>query len=156
MAAMAERAGLAGRDNWRKYPRAMMRNRVISEGIRSVWPAVISGIYTPEEIQGDDEEMRDITPERDVIEAAPAPAPVVISDAEFTPTVVPEVVTAGLPDSLTLEWESLINESSSAEELKRHHAAAYRAAQAVKDVAALARFETAKNARKAALIGGLS
>lgn len=46
----ARRAGLAGRDNWRQYPRAMLRSRVISEGIRAVYPAIVVGIYTPEEI----------------------------------------------------------------------------------------------------------
>lgn len=47
--AMARNAGLTG-DNWRKYPRAMMRARVVSEGIRTVFPGVAVGIYTPEEV----------------------------------------------------------------------------------------------------------
>ena len=50
---MAKRAGLLDKQgsNWLKYPRAMLRARVISEGIRTVFPGVIVGIYTPEEVQ---------------------------------------------------------------------------------------------------------
>jgi hypothetical protein len=39
------------KDNWAKYPRAMLRARVISEGIRTVYPGVLVGEYTPEEVQ---------------------------------------------------------------------------------------------------------
>jgi hypothetical protein len=46
----AKRAGLTGKDVWRQYPRAMLRARVISEGIRTVFPGVAVGVYTPEEI----------------------------------------------------------------------------------------------------------
>lgn len=46
----AKRAGLTGKDVWRQYPRAMLRARVISEGIRTCYPGVAVGIYTPEEI----------------------------------------------------------------------------------------------------------
>lgn len=48
----AKRAGLLGRkdSNWEKYPRAMLRARVISEGVRTVYPAVAVGLYTPEEV----------------------------------------------------------------------------------------------------------
>lgn len=45
----AERAGLKS-DTWKRYPRAMLRARVISEGIRTVYPGVLCGMYTPEEI----------------------------------------------------------------------------------------------------------
>jgi hypothetical protein len=48
--AQARTAGLTGKDVWRQYPRAMLRARVISEGIRTVFPGVAVGVYTPEEI----------------------------------------------------------------------------------------------------------
>ena len=48
--AQAKAIGLATKDNWKLYPRAMLRARVVSEGIRSVYPAVIVGEYTPEEV----------------------------------------------------------------------------------------------------------
>lgn len=47
----ARRIGLAGKDNWKNYPRAMLRARVISEAIRTVYPGVAVGMYTPEEVQ---------------------------------------------------------------------------------------------------------
>lgn len=45
----AQTAGLAGKDIWKSYPRAMLRSRVVSEGIRTVLPGVLAGKYTPEE-----------------------------------------------------------------------------------------------------------
>lgn len=45
---------------WQKFPRAMLRSRCISEGIRSVFPGSVTGFYSPEEVQ--DFEPRDITP----------------------------------------------------------------------------------------------
>jgi len=49
--AQATKAGLTGKDNWKNYPRAMLRARVVSEGVRTVYPAVCVGVYTPEEVQ---------------------------------------------------------------------------------------------------------
>lgn len=37
--------------NWFKYPRAMLRSRVISEGIRTAFPSVLLGFYSPEEVE---------------------------------------------------------------------------------------------------------
>jgi len=48
--ARAKAAGLGGKDNWRSYPRQMLRARVISEGVRATFPAVLNGMYTPEEV----------------------------------------------------------------------------------------------------------
>lgn len=47
---MAKGAGLTGNKTWQQYPRQMLRARVISEGIRTVYPAVLVGVYTPEEV----------------------------------------------------------------------------------------------------------
>ena len=60
-------------NNWMKFPRQMLRARCISEGVRAVYPAVISGFLTPEEIE-------DFAPEQKKsaeteVHAAPAPAP---------------------------------------------------------------------------------
>lgn len=54
---MAERAKLWNRPVWQAYSRAMLRSRVISEGVRTVSPGVIAGIYTPEEIMDIDPQM---------------------------------------------------------------------------------------------------
>lgn len=50
--ARAIQAGLGGNQMWKKYPRQMLRARVVSEGIRTVYPAVICGFYAPEEVEG--------------------------------------------------------------------------------------------------------
>ena len=78
--AQAKSIGIANKDNWRNYPRAMLRARVISEGIRSVYPGAVVGVYTPEEVQ-DFEPPRNSVPVdmgavqrvEDAIEASSAP-----------------------------------------------------------------------------------
>jgi hypothetical protein len=47
----AKRAGLLnGKSNWNQYPRQMLSARVVSEGVRAVFPGVLGGFYTPEEV----------------------------------------------------------------------------------------------------------
>jgi len=45
-----DRAKKAGVGNLQKFPAAMMRSRCITEGVRTVFPGVIVGMYTPEEV----------------------------------------------------------------------------------------------------------
>lgn len=47
----AKKAGLTGKDNWKNYPRAMLRARCIAEGVRAVYPAAIGGMPVSEEAQ---------------------------------------------------------------------------------------------------------
>lgn len=47
----AKKAGLTGKDNWRNYPRAMLRARCIAEGVRAVFPAALGGMLVSEEAQ---------------------------------------------------------------------------------------------------------
>ncbi len=65
----AREIGLAGKDNWKNYPRAMLRARVISEGIRTVYPGVLTGEYTPEEVM--DFQPAQQAPRIEVLEAEP-------------------------------------------------------------------------------------
>lgn len=44
-------AGLWGKRNWKSHPIQMLSARVISEGVRASFPGVVSGLYTPEEVQ---------------------------------------------------------------------------------------------------------
>jgi hypothetical protein len=37
------------KDNYAKFPRQMLRSRVVSEGVRTLWPLATSGMYVPEE-----------------------------------------------------------------------------------------------------------
>jgi len=65
----AKKAGLGGKDMWSKYPRQMLRARVISEGIRATNPAVATGIYTPEEVQ----DMEPVRKEKEINPKPPKP-----------------------------------------------------------------------------------
>ena len=56
-----------GPNMWQKFPRQMLRARVVSEGIRTVFPGVLVGTYTPEEIT-------DMEPTRQMADVTPAPA----------------------------------------------------------------------------------
>jgi hypothetical protein len=69
----AKRAALSGKDMWAKYPRQMLRSRVVSEGIRTVFPGATSGMYVPEEVP-DMPEPRATVSEVRVIEQATEPA----------------------------------------------------------------------------------
>jgi hypothetical protein len=44
-------AGLAGKDNWKKYPKAMLRSRVITAGLKSLGFEAMAGVYDPEEME---------------------------------------------------------------------------------------------------------
>lgn len=69
--AEAEAAGVTRKDNWRKYPAAMLRARCISAAIRAFCPDVLgAGFYTPEEMGAETDESG--TPI--LVESAPANA----------------------------------------------------------------------------------
>jgi len=59
--ARAKAAGLTEKDIWKAYPRHMLRARVISEGVRTVYPGVALGIYTSEEVM-DFEPVKSVGP----------------------------------------------------------------------------------------------
>ena len=56
----ATKANLTGKDNWRKYPRQMLKARVISEGVRMTFPGVTVGLYTPEEVMQFDDDKTEM------------------------------------------------------------------------------------------------
>jgi hypothetical protein len=73
----AQRAGLAGKGNWAKYPAAMLRARCVSAICRAVFPDLVGGLY-----DSDSEEIeapRDVTPR-------PTPPNVIDSTAVVEPT----------------------------------------------------------------------
>ena len=57
----AQRIGLVKPGSgWQKFPRAMLRSRCISEGIRSVFPGSVTGFYSPEEVQDFEPSPKDL------------------------------------------------------------------------------------------------
>lgn len=46
----AQRAGVTGKDNWKKYPAAMLRARCITALARAVYPDLAMGVYDPDEV----------------------------------------------------------------------------------------------------------
>lgn len=85
----ATQAGLAGSATWKKYPRALLKARCISEMARTVFPdALIGASYTPEEL-GAEEEIIEETSEILVLKEEPkysppepafVPAPTALND----------------------------------------------------------------------------
>ena len=125
----AKAAGLLNKDNWKSYPRQMLRARVISEGVRTVYPGANAGVYTAEEVQ----DMVDVSPAKDVEAPGAAQAAVILDESERADHLAAIDSAADLPD------------------LKRAYATAYAAAKQAGDVEALNDFERAKDARKSAL-----
>jgi hypothetical protein len=86
----ARRAGLAGKDNYKHYARQMLRARVVSEGIRTVFPGAVVGMLSPEE-------AADIAPEAPERDVTPKPltgvAAIAAKVAEKTPAAENQSVT---------------------------------------------------------------
>jgi hypothetical protein len=72
--ARAGKAGLTAKDNWKKYPRQMLRSRCVAEGARTVCPIATSGMPIAEELRDEMPAEKDITPE-----PAPLELPVTIA-----------------------------------------------------------------------------
>ena len=125
---MARKAQLLGNGTWQKYSRAMLRSRCISEGVRTVYPGVVCGVYTPEEI-----ESIDAAPIRVVASSVPELAPV----AELEYVTAPEVTV-----------QMAIASAETIEALRKAFTSAMRSAQSEEEKAELTAL---KDARKAQL-----
>lgn len=84
----SQTAGLGGNGMWKKYPRQMLRARLISEGVRTVLPGVICGFYAPEEL-----------PETPALASREEPAAVVVvEEAKHAPVAAPAPTPEGEAD----------------------------------------------------------
>lgn len=59
----AQRAGLTGKDNWKKYPRAMLRARCLAEAVRATFPDCLMGVYDPDELGNGAEHTPEVLPQ---------------------------------------------------------------------------------------------
>lgn len=66
----ATRAGLAGRETWKRYPEQMLRARAVTEAAREACPEVLSGLYLADEVAAEP-----VTVERADVDPVAAPAP---------------------------------------------------------------------------------
>lgn len=72
----AQRAGVAGKRNWKQHPAAMLRARAISALCRMAFADVLMGAsYTPEELDADVDVADDGTIVVEAAQPAPEPAP---------------------------------------------------------------------------------
>lgn len=133
----ATRAGLMNRGSWKGYPRAMLRARLIAEGVRATYPAVIAGKYAPEElVDGQIADTHPAAANEDTFTVTAA------SDNTFTP---------GLPMEIAEGHMSSIASASTSELLRRVYAEAYTAARDVADELRMRSFKNAYEARKSEL-----
>lgn len=96
----AQRAGLMNNDNWRRYPRAMLKARCKAVLARDVYPDVLAGCY-------DTDEAREFSGPQPVPTAAPRGD---VVDAEFTE--VKETV------KVEYDYDALCEAKTSPEELR--------------------------------------
>jgi hypothetical protein len=88
---------------WKKYPRQMLRSRVVSEGVRTVCPGATSGMLVIEEAQ--DLQPRDVTPRPSVIERLNLESSAVIPDEPDHEALLSAAAKQGL-DALKAAWQS--------------------------------------------------
>jgi hypothetical protein len=89
----AQKAELAHGVNWKKYPKNMLHARNMSNGARMIFPDVVQGLYTTEEIIPDVEMTEDGVPIQgqivDLIEAEVVEEPIINDEEnkELTPMI---------------------------------------------------------------------
>ena len=107
----AKRAGLATNDNWKKYPKAMLRSRAITSGLKDIGYLPGSGVYAPGEISGQavvDVQTGEVLPTEDqqASELAQMPKPQQTSAAEGALTRVDDDVSLKV-----MEWRGRIEDA---------------------------------------------
>lgn len=161
----ARSAGLASKDVWRQYPRQMLRSRVISEGVKTIYPGVAVGVYTPEEVQDFDVKPPVQTVHAEIVaQAAHATAePVtastaVITNTQPTPEVVEVVTDSNTPQAAKKPFLDRVKKSGwNKEQLTQYSKAAFGKADSkalsLAEVMQLANVCTAKSFEEAMAAG---
>lgn len=100
----AKRAGLTGKDNWKKYPRAMLRARCISEAIRAWAPDLLgAGVY--DETEADEVSASVPAPRVTIVDAPKAEAKP--ADADRCAVAIAAYALAKCEDDLKAVKESI-------------------------------------------------
>ena len=132
----AAKAGLTQKSGpWQAHPRAMLRARCISEGVRTCFPGVAVGVYTVEEAQ----DMEPATEQ-------------VVNRVEVAMQTAANMATALTADERE-EHRAAIGNATDVAALSQVFAAAWTHAKAAKDNDAAAEFKAAYDVRKAAIEG---
>lgn len=127
----AKQAGLLSNPTWQKYPRPMLRSRLISEGVRTVSPGIVQGVYTPDEIENSAPEIVTVSAEQ----------------------AVQSFDTAPLLQDAANDLTSQIIDAPDMDTLKAVFASAYASAKSAKDEKRMATFKAAYDARRDELMG---
>ena len=122
----AKTAGLLGNQTWQKYPRAMLRSRLISEGVRTVAPGIVQGVYTPDELENSAPELVTVSAEQ----------------------AVQSFDTPPIDQDLSNDAVTQILEAPTMEALKSTFAAAYTMAKEAKDDKRMSLFKSAYDGRR--------
>lgn len=105
--ARAQKAGLAGKDNWKNYTAAMLASRCASEAIRRVYPGCLQGMHSVEEVQEIvDAEIVPPTPPRKP--AKKTETPNVPSLPDVAPTVEAEPLDRGAQAEYVAQAKAII------------------------------------------------
>lgn len=91
----ARTAGLAGKDNWKKFPDQMLRARVVSEGVRAVFPGCLNGLYLDDEVRDFDQRPMSPAPQSQSPVVADA---VVMADQARVAALFARIAEIGYPE----------------------------------------------------------
>lgn len=99
-------AGLNG-DNWRKYPKAMLRARCLTALCRSVYPDIVMGIYDPDEISPETKPAVESVQLATSATLEPKPTPKVVDVELRQAPIVPQASKVELPPETTTALASV-------------------------------------------------